>query len=446
MANSGKKPDNQSGNARSKHKNDPDSNSTVKECLQYQHLTPFQTLVWELQNTVMKSYWNKEVGKTHYLVPYLPMGMDPLQTTFGKKFKSDATVAELINPPEIEKKSVTRGDVSLCRFRETSEDEGAQINRNYNCHFNERACFGKKTNSDIKGLRVKRIIKGGNCDTTTLVNHVQADFLKRTQLTLGQVKNSNAVCLPPSTVFGKPSEKETFSVADALKGSSVDDEPILKWKYLRYLHSLRDNLKKHVPSTHFLDIYEDLVSIDEEFTGTLSKEDVFAVLGKYNIHPIRELFDALLDILGLWQNGKLYYKNVVDILNWKCPFPTLPITKNKNNANITTTPVEDENKAYMIAPKQCAHDDKEYSRIDSAYALIFPSIFTKYNLNHTDFFKIRSKEEIRNIFENIGVTFPDNSFDTIWEKGIELDGTDGVCVDTFNALLDSFTNDSYKST
>lgn len=36
----------------------------------------------------MNSYWNKEVGKTRYQIPYLPVGMNPLEVTFGKKFKS----------------------------------------------------------------------------------------------------------------------------------------------------------------------------------------------------------------------------------------------------------------------------------------------------------------------------------------------------------------------
>lgn len=60
----------------------------MKECLQAQQETPFQTLVSELRNTVMNSYWNKEVGKTRYQVPNLPVGMNPLETSFGIKTTS----------------------------------------------------------------------------------------------------------------------------------------------------------------------------------------------------------------------------------------------------------------------------------------------------------------------------------------------------------------------
>ena len=36
----------------------------------------------------MNSYWNKEVGKSRYQIPNLPVGMNPLEVTFGKKLKS----------------------------------------------------------------------------------------------------------------------------------------------------------------------------------------------------------------------------------------------------------------------------------------------------------------------------------------------------------------------
>lgn len=67
----------------------------VKECLQGDQKTPFQTFIFELRNTVMNSYWNKEVGKTRYQIPNLPKGMDPLETTFGKKTESGTKCCSL---------------------------------------------------------------------------------------------------------------------------------------------------------------------------------------------------------------------------------------------------------------------------------------------------------------------------------------------------------------
>lgn len=50
--------------------------------------TPFQSLITELKNTSMNSYWKKEIGKIPDQTPNLPDGMDPVLTTFGKKIKS----------------------------------------------------------------------------------------------------------------------------------------------------------------------------------------------------------------------------------------------------------------------------------------------------------------------------------------------------------------------
>lgn len=48
--------------------------------------------------------------------------------------------------------------------------------------------FGKKNNADVNGSRIKKIIQGEDYNATTLANYIQADFLKDTQLLLGQVK------------------------------------------------------------------------------------------------------------------------------------------------------------------------------------------------------------------------------------------------------------------
>jgi len=49
----------------------------------------------------------------------------------------------------------------------------------------------------------------------------------------------------------------------------------------------------------------------------------------------------------------------------------------------------------------------------------------------------RNKEEIQNIFENIGFEFSKENFDILWQKGLEIDCTDGVSVETFRQLLAS---------
>lgn len=81
-------------------------------------------------------------------------------------------------------------------------------------------------------------------------------------------RNPTKKCFSPSTIYGKPSAKKIDSVADALQESPIDKTLHFKWKYLQYLHSLRNNLKKRIPSTNYFDIYEDLASLDKVMVFT----------------------------------------------------------------------------------------------------------------------------------------------------------------------------------
>lgn len=45
---------------------------------------------------------------------------------------------------------------------------------------------------------------------------------------------------------------------------------------------------------------------------------------------------------------------------------------------------------------------------------------------------------MKGIFENIGVQFPDNSFNLLWEKGVEKYDTQNLSVLTFRNLCDEY--------
>lgn len=47
-------------------------------------------------------------------------------------------------------------------------------------------------------------------------------------------------------------------------------------------------------------------------------------------------------------------------------------------------------------------------------------------------------EEIKNIFEAIGIQFPNDTFDLIWKKGQEKSYTDNVSIEIFGSLLDQY--------
>ncbi|XP_039308059.1 EF-hand domain-containing family member B [Solenopsis invicta] len=116
-------------------------------------------------------------------------------------------------------------------------------------------------------------------------------------------------------------------------------------------------------------------------------------------------------------------------------------TYSNSIGNVQTTdsrrlPSERSDFLITTLPRAGLYPDKEnLGDQTSVHCLISPSIFTRYDLTHIDFFKTRDKEEIRSIFENVGFEFPKDSFDTLWQQGMQKDCADGVCVETFRELL-----------
>lgn len=59
-------------------------------------------------------------------------------------------------------------------------------------------------------------------------------------------------------------EKKGISeMLNILSDCPINNEVVVQQNYLQYINSLRLKLKKHVPEIPFLDIYEDLLSLDK---------------------------------------------------------------------------------------------------------------------------------------------------------------------------------------
>ncbi|XP_054015854.1 EF-hand domain-containing family member B-like, partial [Hylaeus anthracinus] len=414
----------------------------VKECLQADEKTPFQTIISELRNTVMNSYWNKEVGKTRDQIPNLPIGMNPLETTFGKKTQSEATMAELLQT-ESSQTDVSNTDVlALYKQCHNSYQPAEQIKRHYKEPFNENLIFGKSKSTNNNGTQLKKLLTWINSDSTTVANSILADFMERSHSRVGEVRNFKNAYPYMSMVHGKASErKEINEIENALNDCHINNDAILQKKYLQYINSLRQKFKKRTPEIPFLDIYEDLLCLDKNYIGLLPEDIISSTLTKYKIHLNQVLLIPLLNLLQIRKEKNINYKELLNLLNWRYDLPTLPkveriplecqyysttyrdTIENMDRIDATNTPT-----AGIISKDP---EDKT-----SAYSLIFPNIFTKHGLDYKDLSKLRSKEEIRSIFANIEVEFPNNSFDLLWEEGLKKNGTDNLSVETFRNLLD----------
>ncbi|XP_033353638.1 EF-hand domain-containing family member B [Bombus vosnesenskii] len=397
----------------------------VKECLQPDEETSFQTIISELRNTVMNSYWNKEVGKTRYQISNLPVGMKPLEVTFGKKLKSGETMGELLKQEIIESDIPEQNIFEMYKKSHNSYLPAEQIKRQYKKPFDQNSCFGKLWNANTKGERLKRLL-------TWIIADPDHSHSR-----IGEVKDIMNI------INDKVYEKKGISeMLNILSDCPINNEVVVQQGYLQYINSLRLKLKKHVPEIPFLDIYEDLLSLDKDYTNILSEDKVFSILAKYKIYINKTFLTPILDLLQIRKEENVKYEELLNLLNWKYDFPTLPkiekipsecqrysTTYNTTIGNIESIDITN------IPAAGISYVDLDRC---TAYSLILPNIFTKHGLIPTDLSRLRNKEEIKNIFETIGIRFPNNTFDLLWKKGQEKSYTDNVSIEIFGSLLDQY--------
>ncbi|CAL7934989.1 unnamed protein product [Xylocopa violacea] len=442
----------------------------VKECLQLSEETPFQTIISELRNTVVNSYWNKEVGKIRYQISNLPVGMNPLEVTFGRKLKYEETMANILKVEDTNGLEPTT--LEMYKKSHNSYLPAEQIKRHYKEPFDQNFCFGKSSNTNIQGVRLKRLLSWVNSDPNTLVNSNLADFIDRSTPRVGEVKNLKNSYLYMNMTHGKVAEKREMSEElNILSDCPLNNEIIVQQKYLIYINGLRQKLKKQVPEISFADIYEDLLSLDkvsyyiillhimklekyyfytdfisiyhlQKYTDILPEDKIFSILVKHQIYINQTLLSPLLDLLEIRKEKNIKYRDLLNLLNWKYDFPTLPkiekIPSECQNYSTTYNTTIGKISEIDITPVLAAGISYEDLDKLNAYSLIFPDNFTKHGLSYTDRFKLRNKEEIQSIFESIGIKFSDDNFDLLWKEGMKRSGRDNVSVEIFRDLLDQY--------
>ncbi|XP_015282430.1 PREDICTED: EF-hand domain-containing family member B [Gekko japonicus] len=91
-------------------------------------------------------------------------------------------------------------------------------------------------------------------------------------------------------------------------------------------------------------------------------------------------------------------------------------------------------------------DITNYGDQASAYALLYPSIYSNKGVYETDFFKTRPKEEVAHVLRNIGVSISDESFDEVWRQACLKDHRGEACVESVRNVLDEMQASHIKQT
>uniref|UniRef100_A0A6I8PRF7 EF-hand domain-containing protein n=1 Tax=Ornithorhynchus anatinus TaxID=9258 RepID=A0A6I8PRF7_ORNAN len=86
-------------------------------------------------------------------------------------------------------------------------------------------------------------------------------------------------------------------------------------------------------------------------------------------------------------------------------------------------------------------DSMNYGGDGTAYALLYPSIYSRKRVFEKDFFKTRSKEEIAWILHNIGVNLSVETFEELWTLASRKHPNGEVCMEIFLKVLDKWLHE-----
>ncbi|KAF7691998.1 EF-hand domain-containing family member B isoform X2 [Silurus meridionalis] len=80
-------------------------------------------------------------------------------------------------------------------------------------------------------------------------------------------------------------------------------------------------------------------------------------------------------------------------------------------------------------------DRTNYGEEGTAYALLFPTLYSLFGVDERHFFCPRTKEEMKQIFQNVDLHIPDHMFEEAWSLTSKRHPTGEVCVESFRTCL-----------
>ncbi|KAF2903686.1 hypothetical protein ILUMI_02481 [Ignelater luminosus] len=430
--------------------------------------TRYQTLINDLKETSYDSYWNKQDGKCRDPIPGLPTGMDIVNTTFGKPTNRVTTVKDLVNPPKTVYQVLWDSQVGHDMYKKTHDDynPGEQAERGYlQPSFDPHKRYGMRSGYDPRGIWVRCACHWHNTNPITSVYKIQADVTERQHAHVGKVfePNKNSECVPKEHMYGKPSDRGMYGVADLLRDPEcppcIFKRDFHDW--IKLLNQLRISLKKRF-NEFGLDLKEfqnHCLYYDKEKTGWIPLQLFYHLCGCYSIPYQHECLEPFFNFVGVIMDDKINYRDFVFLADINSSVPEIikieDVPKgsqyyistmkaaacdylfiDNSKKHIAGTPCVRVDLLRPIVPSGgCKADLESLGDETTAAAVVNPSIYTAYGLTYRDFFVPRLPETMKKIFENIGYEFPDDTFEKLWKIGVEHDKTGLVCVDTFKQLI-----------
>ncbi|XP_010014793.1 PREDICTED: EF-hand domain-containing family member B, partial [Nestor notabilis] len=427
------------------------------------------------------------LGRSHDAM--LPKDLDILNTTFGINAIQDVSGGELINPPktfeEVDKEAREGHDLYIVSHKDYYVGEA--INRKYDSqNFSKSFVYGIKTPHFKDGRYVSKSLNWHSApELNVLIDSIAETKTVPPDRTFGMslcpYKYGVADLLhhgvPCEILHGKDRGRTLLTeVRQSLKKANYENFDMLLEAFRHYDKNGdgmidKDNLRKSCfqlnlnVDDELLDSLFDCCDLDKdglinylEFTNFLNWKNKTAVKEfEEKIITKAEKMDALFLPEDTKINEELKQEDLVlkelgssektpEILTRPTDhvFANYQTTSSHYNAVVgglptTCCPVRGvpSIRSDLPAPRiRRLSDRTNYGDDASAYALLFPSVFSQKGVYEKDFLKTRPKAEIAGILRNIGVNISDARFDEIWQQASMKHQKEEVCVESIKNVLD----------
>ncbi|XP_028835335.1 EF-hand domain-containing family member B isoform X2 [Denticeps clupeoides] len=447
--------------------------------------TLFQEKMEELQEPVYARNMKAPLGGIKQ-GPGLPEWIDMNRTTF------DIKGGKIINPPktaeQVEKEALEghRGYI----ISHNDYFVGECIDRGYSwVHCGKDTRFGIPTPFHTDGRYVARSLYWP-CDkeNAKLASSTSDDFRDRTRPITGKVcnlitdlktaENQTSGTLNQQSCSGSGDLTFHFTPRDLLKGMDLQ-------------RALASAVRRDLKRANFYSFHSLLQAFrhyDKKSQGKISKDDLWDVCRQFNLDILCPDLDRLIELCNEDKEGHVNFLEFAHFLKWtdkqevytlEHKSATLPANTGrldprelrtaeaKSPSETSQTPLRPSTvHGYFTTSTQIGHsvsrlptadyprsglpstrsdlpppyvkrisDFVNYGDQPSAYDLLYPTIPSIYGVHEEHYFSSRSKNEVVQIFHNVGLSVPDDTFEEAWELASMRHPTGQVCMDSFLNVL-----------
>ncbi|XP_013406172.1 EF-hand domain-containing family member B-like [Lingula anatina] len=464
-----------------------------------QPLTLFKYKLNQKKEQLYASHRRGPLGKSHDQKPGFPEGLDVDNVTFGILTERDIGAGILINPNKSPLQVEEESEVGRDLYRKSHRDYlvGESKDRKYAPpNYGKMKLYGVPTPHDNTGGLTKKSLKWlhelQSEKAAKIVSKRVDDFRERTEPQLGQVHDpiKDTLRVPSDHTFGILVKPDTYGAGDLMHGRVPGEYLRGKDRQRGVLAAIRQHLKK--ANYHsFENLLHAFKFYDKDGTGKIDINNLHEVCAQFNLPVEPELLVQLMDCCDANKDGFIDYVEFANFLNWKDKLPSGFPDKKDETAHTSNAVVEDKDlvpkspqsrastprrlqkqiddaitqqktsssvisavvgglstkdyRSYGVptirsdipVPRIRRIDDtKNYGDESDAYGLLNPSIYSVQGVHEKDFLLPRPKEEIKEIFTNIGVKMTLDTFDDLWKMASQRHPKGHVSVESFRGVLD----------